>query len=199
MNNTFTSEEFDAAIASKDYIKIKNYIINSIRNNPRFSYKKGEGKSEAAKAFDKLLSLQDKLPGLFTPYTIQEGEVEFNENDKTSWTQEYFIRQTFLLGENFCVRRFNNIRKIGQYLTKGNFSDPQEVMEGYEKNESNLETEMIEVSYHKNLISNVTIVLAIISIVTLLVGMLIKTKWLIIVGIVLLLISLIYNFFSARR
>lgn len=133
MDKSFNQADFDAAIGSKDYIKLKNYIINSIRNNPRFKKEKNEEYSEATAAFNKLWEVKEELPGLFVEYKLQTGEVEFDETQKETWTQEYFIRQTFLLEENFCKKRFYNVRKIGQYITKGNFDGPQESIEGYEK------------------------------------------------------------------
>ena len=199
MNRTFSLEDFDAAIAAKDYIKIKNYIINSIRNNPRFCYNKNEKRSEATEAFTKLVKMKAELPGLFSPYKLQEGETEFDENNKDSWTQEYFIRQTFLLGENFCIERFNNVKKIGQYLAKANFNDPQEVMEGYEKDESRMGDNPVEVSNSANRVSPITIVLIIIAIVSLLVGLFTKIIWLILVGVIILVVTVIYTFFYSGR
>ena len=77
---------------------------------------------------------KNELPGLFTPYCVQAGEEEFNEADKSKWDKEYFIRQTFLLEENFCSERFAHVKKIGQYISKNeNFPEPQEVMKGNEK------------------------------------------------------------------
>ena len=125
MNKSFEPEDFDAAIASKDYIALKSYIICSIRNDPGFYRKKGDP-SEALIACKKLWDQRRDLPGLFSEYTLQKGEIEFDENMKNSWTWEYFIRQTFLLGENFCPERIKHIGKIGQYLTPRNFNFPQE-------------------------------------------------------------------------
>ena len=134
MTKTFEFADFEAAIEAKDYIKIKNYIINSIRNNPEFRREKEKSLSEATEAFNMVKERKNELPGLFTPYCVQAGEEEFNEDDKERWNKEYFIRQTFLLEENFCSERFSQVKKIGQYITKNeNFPEPQEVMEGNEK------------------------------------------------------------------
>ena len=189
MNRTFEMTDFESAIRDKDYIKLKNYIINSIRNNPRFSHSKSEEYSEAAVAFKRLEEMKTELPGLFSPYELQEGEEEFDENNKASWNQEYFIRQTFLLGENFCRKRFINIRKIGQYITKGNFNDPQEVLDGYENsNIPNSSTpEDAPVSAEKK--PWATIVLVLVSIVVFLVGIMAEIKGLLIIGGILMAIA----------
>lgn len=198
MAKTFEQADFEAAINAKDYIKLKNYVINSIRNNPRFTYGKSEECSEAKAAFKRLESLKDELPGLFSQYEVQAGEVEFNEAEKESWTQEYFIRQTFLLGENFCLERFNNIRKIGQYITKGNFNDPQEVVEGYENlvnNISNSTNEAKSIGTLPWLI--VGLILA--TIVVLLVGKLTGIKWIFISGIILVVVTIATVVFKLVR
>lgn len=187
MKKTFETEDFDAAIKDKDYIKIKNYVINSIRNNPGFKYSKKEGDcSEAMAAFRKLLESKDDLPGLFSSYQLQNGEEEFNENNKELWTQEYFIRQTFLLGENFCKERFLNIKKIGKYLAKTNFCKPQE-----EKDiDKNQEEKSMPISFNTNKkINYLTIVLGGISIIILLVGKIVDIKNLFNVGVVMLVIT----------
>lgn len=135
MNRTFKMADFEEAIKAKDYIKIKNFIINSIRNNPGFQYGKEVSCSEAEAAFNKLKECKNELPGLFSPYCLQGDEIEFNENNKTAWTYEYFIRQTFLLGENFCDERFAHVKEIGKYLKKNvNFTAPQEAEEGFKEN-----------------------------------------------------------------
>lgn len=141
MIKTIEFADFEDAIEAKDYIKIKNYIINSIRNNPGFHYTKNEAScSEAAEAFRMVKERKNELQGLFTPYCVQAGEEEFNEADKSKWDKEYFIRQTFLLEENFCSERFAHVKKIGQYISKNeNFPEPQEVMEGNENSLANNE------------------------------------------------------------
>ena len=187
MSNTFNQMDFDAAIVSKDYIKLKNYIINSIRNNPRFRHEKNEEFSEATTAFKKLLSMKEELPGLFTKYELQSGEVEFNEDEQENRKQEYFIRQTFLLGENFCQKRFNNVRKIGQYLAKGNFDDPQELIEGCE----NVASSSVSADMPKSAESMpwLLIVVLVIAIIVLLVGKMAEIKWLFITGVILAFIA----------
>ena len=124
MNDSFDMVDFLSAIDAKDYIKLKNYIINSIRNNPGFR-KGGRPCSEATEAFRILKDRKEDLPGLFSKYELQSGEIEFDENNASSWNEEYFIRQTFYLEENFCSKRFDHVKKIGIYLARGNFSEPQ--------------------------------------------------------------------------
>lgn len=117
MDRTFDMSEFDKAIREKNYIKIKNYIVNSIRNNPGFLFTRNvQTCSEATEAFLKVRKMRTELPGLFTQYRVQPGEKVFNEKDKASWDKEYFIRQTFLLEENFCDKRFKQVYHIGRYL-----------------------------------------------------------------------------------
>jgi hypothetical protein len=118
---------------------------------------------------------------------LQEGEEEFDENNKASWNQEYFIRQTFLLGENFCRKRFINIRKIGQYITKANFNDPQEVLDGYENSNTpnSSSPEDAPVSAEKKPWAMIFFV----AIVVLLVGIVADIKWLLIVGGILMAVA----------
>lgn len=190
MKRSFDPAVFEAAIRKKDYIKLKNFVINSIRNNPRFTHDKNEKYSEATKVFRRLHSLEKELPGLFAPYELQTGEVEFNEAEKDSWTQEYFIRQTFYLGENFCNKRFANIKKIGQYLTKGNFNDPQEVIEGYEDS-IHFISDSTDTKKSVGKKPWLIVVFVIVSIITLLVGKKADIKWLFIIGVVLVVVTLV--------
>lgn len=118
MNKSFEQEDFEAAIDKREYIKLKNYVANAILNNEEFEKKKNGACCEAEAAFKVLIARKDELPGLFTPYERQYGEKEFDERDKTSWTREYFIRQVFFLGENFCQERFEHVRTIGKELAK---------------------------------------------------------------------------------
>lgn len=177
MNRTFEMEDFDQAIEEKDYIKLKNYIVNSVRNNPSFRYTKSVAScSEATEAFRKLRTMQEELPGLFVKYELQPGEMEFDENNKSAWNQEYFIRQTFLLEENFCSKRFEHVRLIGQYVSKGNFNDPQEAIEGYE----NVENKPWP-----------SILTAIAAVLVLLVGIVANKDWLIVIGVLAVLAAMI--------
>ena len=189
MNRTFEIADFNKAIEEKDYIKLKNYIVNSVRNNPGFRYTKSVAScSEATEAFNKLNAMKDDLPGLFVKYELQPGEIEFDENNKSVWNQEYFIRQTFLLGENFCSKRFDHVHRIGQYISKAskkNFNDPQEAIEGYENNNTIVETSSAKIVSNE-IVENKPwpmIIAGIIAVVALLVGIVASKGWLTVIGI----------------
>lgn len=136
MNKSFDQKYIDDAIKAKDYIRLKNYVINAVRNNPGFRKKENENCSEATGVFKELMAREDELPGLFTPYELQYKENEFNEEDKRRWTQDYFTEQTFFLGENFCPERFNHVQKIGQYLAGLKKAEPvkKNQLMSFEKN-----------------------------------------------------------------
>ena len=187
MHKSFKPEAFYAAINEKDYIKLKNYIINSIRNNPGFYCLDGEEKSEARKYFIILKEKKDKLPELFSEYKIQEGEKEFDESLQDAWDYEYFIRQTFLLEENFCEKRFNHVRKIGKYLEKkkkANFNSPQEENEDSDYNVCSSDRES-NCSASSKIMPRI-IVFVIIPIILLLVGKLAGIKLVLIIGVIVL-------------
>lgn len=197
MNDSFEMADFLAAIDSKDYIKLKNYIVNSIRNNPGFR-KGGRTCSEATEAFRILRDRREELPGLFSKYELQSGEVEFNENDTSTWDEEYFIRQTFFLEENFCSKRFDHVKKIGLFLARGNFSDPQEENEKYENDSVSNITETKSHTDYKPLPISVIIVI-VFMLAILLVGIVAKIKWLIIVDIISLIITIAIAVVSRKR
>lgn len=124
---SFDEHTFYKAIEEKDYSRLKTCIISSIRNNPGFLPMKGEKVAESKVAMN---ILKEKAEGMFEPYKVQEGERVFDEGEAETWDKEYFIRQTFLLGENFCTKRYNNLLMIGRKITRGidpNFQEPQEL------------------------------------------------------------------------
>lgn len=124
---SFDADDFYKAIEEKKYAKLKTCVISAIRNNPGFNVVKGENASEATTAMNVLV---EEVPEIFEGYEIQEGDQLYNENDMDKWNKEFFIRQTFLLGENFSKRRYKQIMNIGKKITKGkipNFHEPQEL------------------------------------------------------------------------
>lgn len=124
---SFDAQTFYKAIEEKDYSRLKTCIISSIRNNPGFLPMKGEKVAESRVA---MKILKEKAEGMFEPYKVQKGERVFDESEAETWDKEYFIRQTFLLGENFCTTRYNNLMMIGRKIARGidsNFQEPQEL------------------------------------------------------------------------
>lgn len=117
---SFDEDEFYQAVADKDYIKIKSFVVSAIRNNPSFRKVPGQDASEAMMA---IRILEEREPDIFEKYKIQEGEHPFNEEEADNWDEEYFIRQSFLLEENFSGKRLNHLKKIGQKIS--NFQEPQ--------------------------------------------------------------------------
>lgn len=120
---SFDAGEFDAAIEAKDYRKIKSYIVSAIRNNPCFTKAPGQNASETKLAIE---ILNERLKEIFVDYEVLEGEHPFNKEESATWDWEYFIRQTFLLEENFSMTRIGNLKKIGKKIS--NFQRPQEQM-----------------------------------------------------------------------
>lgn len=168
MNKTIDPNDFEKAIQEKDYSKIKSYIINSIRNNPYFITASGEH-CEAIEACSKLKARKKELPGLFEKYVLQDNEVEFDPDNKDSWNYEYFINQTFYLGENFCKERLYNIKEIGVYLK--NFQKPQEAKKDEECISSD-ENNIDEVKRKKTIPSSIAKIV-IIAVSVLLIGLLV--------------------------
>lgn len=124
---SFDSDDFYEAIESKKYAKLKNCVISAIRNNPGFNPVMGKNAAEATIA---MRILDEKIPDIFEKYEMQEGDQLYNESYVGKWDKEFFIRQTFLLRENFSKKRYNQIISIGKYISRGiipNFQEPQEL------------------------------------------------------------------------
>ena len=133
---SFDEQTFYRAIEEKDYSRLKTCIISSIRNNPGFRKARGEEYSEARLAMN---ILKDKVPEMFECYVVQEAERAYNVDEADTWDKEYFIRQTFLLGENFCMERYSHLMKIGRKITNGtdpNFQEPQEQCQAEQQHQS---------------------------------------------------------------
>ena len=123
MYKSFDEAKFNQAIINKDYEYIKTCIISAIRNNPRFIKEPGEDFSEATKVFNKIIS---DCPEMLEDYVPQAGELEYNKDNSDSWDKEYFIRQTIFLGRNFCQKRYDRLKVIGQKVYPSeNFPEPQ--------------------------------------------------------------------------
>ena len=140
---SFDEQTFYKAIEEKDYSRLKTCIISSIRNNPGFRKARGENFSEARLAIN---ILKEKVPEMFERYAVQEAEHAYNVDEADIWDKEYFIRQTFLLGENFCMERYSHLMKIGQKITNGtapNFQEPQELCQAESQHQP------IKVNAHK--------------------------------------------------
>ncbi len=123
MYKSFDEVKFKQAIADKNYEYISTCIISAIRNNPRFIKESGEDFSEATKAFNEIIIT---CPEMFKEYQIQPGELEYNKENSDEWDKEYFIRQTIFLGRNFCKKRFERLKLIGQKVyAQENFTESQ--------------------------------------------------------------------------
>ena len=136
---SFDESTFWKAIEEKNYSLLKTCIVNSIRNNPGFKkdFKnaKGDKCSEARLAMD---ILKEKVPEIFEKYELQDGEHIYDPNEAAAWDKEYFIRQTFLLKQNFCTKRYNHVKEIGIKITheaNSNFQNPQEQGQMKRKNQ----------------------------------------------------------------
>lgn len=124
---SFDKDAFYKDMREKNYSVLKTCVISSIRNNPAFRKAPGEEYSEARIAMN---LLQEHVPEMFVEYEVQAGEREYNAGEASAWDKEYFHRQTFLLGENFCWERFRHLLKIGQEITEqtaSNFQYPQDM------------------------------------------------------------------------
>lgn len=123
---SFDEQIFYRAIEERDYSVLKTCVISSIRYNPGFRKARGENYSEARLAMN---ILKEKVPEMFERYIVQEEEHAYDVTEAETWDREYFIGQTFWLGENFCMERYSHLMKIGQKITNGtdpNFQEPQE-------------------------------------------------------------------------
>lgn len=123
---TFNSDAFYRALEEKDYSRLITCIISAVRNNPEFRNATGQKSSESTIALN---LLRENVPEIFETYKQQEGERIYDETEYKTWDKEYFIRQTFLLGENFCVKRYKHVKAIGCWISRGvvpNFQEPQE-------------------------------------------------------------------------
>lgn len=134
---SFDADDFYKAIEEKKYAKLKTCIISAIRNNPEFRVATGQKESEARLAWR---ILEENVPEIFEKYEAQEGDQLYSENSVDKWDREFFIRQTFLLGENFNKERLKHVWNIGRKISRGimpNFQEPQELdLELFEEQES---------------------------------------------------------------
>lgn len=199
VNKSFEQTDFDEAIESKDYIRLKTYIINSICSNPGFVRMAPGEKSEASIAFSKLLEMKDQLPGLFSEYELQAGEQEFDESNEDIWDQEYFLRQVFFLGENFCTKRYDQVHKIGSYIARKelNFEEPQEVIEkNKHKSDPEYESADINISVmEKPLI----MIMVIVTVIALLVGFITKIKWIMYISSCLAVVTIVVTILNINK
>ncbi|MBQ3161188.1 MAG: hypothetical protein IJC04_03580 [Oscillospiraceae bacterium] len=122
MYKSFDINEFKQALNEKNYSYIKTCIISAIRNNPRFNFEAGTQKCEADRAFEEAINA---CPEMLEEYHLLEDEVAFEQSSSDEWDYEYFIRQTFRFGRNFCKKRYDNIKKVGKTISL-NFPQPQE-------------------------------------------------------------------------
>lgn len=131
MFKSFHDDEFEEAISKKEFMKLKSFTVSAIQNNPSFCPMEKQKISEAEIV---VKTLEKEVPEIFEEYEIQDGERPFDPKDEELWDREYFIRQTSLLKmRNFSKTRIDNIRKIGQKISKdskesqnANFLKPQE-------------------------------------------------------------------------
>lgn len=133
---SFDADDFYKAIEEKKYAKLKTCVISAIRNNPEFKRADGEKVSEARLAWD---ILEENVPEIFDKYEDQDGDRLYDEKSVNEWDREFFIRQTFLLGENFNRKRYIQVMNIGRKISRGimpNFQEPQELnLEIFEEQE----------------------------------------------------------------
>lgn len=122
---------FENDIREGNDYAIRIAVTFAIKRNPGFRYKQDKKCSEATMAFE-LAVLQ--RPQLLQPYQLQEGEIVFNREENADiWTEEMFKKKLSIFeNKNFCRERFNELRKIGQYLVEtGNFPQAQEQLKDY--------------------------------------------------------------------
>lgn len=122
---SFDKDTFYKNMKEKNYSRLKTNVISSIRNNPAFRKAPGEEYCEARIAMN---LLQEHVPEMFGEYKVQAGEHAYNAGEAAAWDRDYFIEQTFFLGENFCWERFRHLGRIGQKIageSGTNFRNPQ--------------------------------------------------------------------------
>ncbi|MBO5177167.1 MAG: hypothetical protein J6C07_06895 [Lachnospiraceae bacterium] len=127
--SSFNGDDFEKAIQEKKYSTLISYVVNVMRINPEFKNDKNQDKSEAEIALD---ILRHRVPEIFEKYELQGGEKVLSKELILGLNledlEECFLRQTFLFSENFCEKRIEDIKFIGQEIAKrntANFSKPQ--------------------------------------------------------------------------
>lgn len=112
---SFNDTDFNKAIENRDFLTLKSYIISSIRYNPQFLPLQGASISEAEMALN---ILRERVKEIFENYKKQDKEIVISDDESVNWSKEYFIEQTFWLGENFCEERIERIKKIGKKISE---------------------------------------------------------------------------------
>lgn len=115
MFKSFDDKEFQDALDKKDYSKLKSFLICAIRNNPGFEIEDHEEYSETKQI---VFILNERCPNIFEDYHLQPSENKKDLNDKNKWNYDFFLQETFFLGENFSIERFNQLLIIGQAIDR---------------------------------------------------------------------------------
>lgn len=163
---SFDSDDFYKAIEEKKYAKLKTCVISAVRNNPEFRFATGQKESEARLAWR---ILEENVPEIFEKYEAQDGDQLYNENSVDKWDREFFIRQTFLLGENFSKERLKHVWNIGRKISRGivpNFQDPQELnLEMFEEQEIKSTVQKTSAKMNPLLLGGIVLLAAIVLVV----------------------------------
>lgn len=102
--STFDGNKFYEAIKNKDYDLLISYFICAIRCDPAF---KKEEIPHIIKIFEK------EVPEIFKEEVKLDYEVEL---PKSEWNKDYFYRQLLRLQNNFCKKRLDYLKKVGQAI-----------------------------------------------------------------------------------
>jgi len=101
------------AINEKDFSEIRNILTTSMIQDPGFN--KGVFDERLKRCFDAGISEND----IFVPF---EGE-PFNDDRKT-WTNDYYAKQQTELRYNFSVKRLEHCKGIGRELFSHGYTSP---------------------------------------------------------------------------
>lgn len=104
--HSFDGALFNEAISKKgnpqSLTRLKSSVISAIKTDPTFS----NGEADAALAL-----LRQKCPEIFEAKKELSYEVDLPEME---WDNDYFLRKTNYLRQNFCEERIQELREIGQ-------------------------------------------------------------------------------------
>lgn len=118
---SFDGKQFMEAVQNKEdrknFIRLKANVVSAIQMDPAFE----SGEADAALAI-----LREKCPEIFEP----KRNLGYEEirSDPDTWDRDYFMQNTTYLKQNFCEKRIDELREIGQKVYGKKPARPTEPM-----------------------------------------------------------------------
>lgn len=114
MQELFSMEKLEKAIAEKDYISAKSYVTTAMRLDTRFE----------SGTCQKMLALLDAhLPEIFEEEEILSGEER--RSDPAQWDKGYYVQLIVCFKSNFAKSRLSHIREVGRKVYPAPAPNPQ--------------------------------------------------------------------------